>query len=545
MARDVGKKGEAVLHDWTADVGIVTNKSTDHDATGWDFILEWPVVCNPDATTIPLDQALTPLKCLVQVKSTDTKINRWPVTLKNWLYLVRNPLPTFFIVLHFDGKSQCQRAHLVHVGEHYISETQRRLRLASTPNKSSKKGEIKLNKATMQFSWSQKDLIPSLDGHGLQSGIFQYIQQGIDEYLKWKQSICRSVGYENGHGRVDFTVLLPTSIDAEQHIVDFDIGLVSHLEIDRGEFFDERFGIPVLTNKFESGGRLEALPTGPPEKGQITIWTSSRNKKLFLDCDVYLPRSFGKFVDSSKLRARFDAGYLTFVVPLGNSSSTRMNFKLPRLKEQAPLRKLYESACVFLAIQAALDDSASIKLSVSCEDKNLRHGELQLTSNIPPSLIKWAHLIENAWVVARHFDIESKVRVSVQSLGQQNLELFLAKSYLVSDPQWFKICSWLEDDERFPEEKCCIPRPAVVNIGEYKIQVAGGFIGDLRFNGNRRENQYQYEVVTNSTCKCFERILYPGDGPGESYEELTGHVSAHHEHEMRIAYVKFASKDQK
>src|SRR5215470_13231903 len=113
MARDVGEMGEAVLRQWTAEVGIVTNKSTDRDATGWDFILEWPVAFNPDVSTIPLDQIPTPLKCLVQVKSTDKKINRCQVTLTNWLYLVRNPWPTFFLVLHFDGKSQCQRAYLV------------------------------------------------------------------------------------------------------------------------------------------------------------------------------------------------------------------------------------------------------------------------------------------------------------------------------------------------------------------------------------------------------------------------------------------------
>src|SRR5712691_10475440 len=110
MAREVGKKGEAVLRGWTADVGIVTNKSADDDATGWDFILEWPVTFNLAVITIPLDQVPTPLKCLVQVKSTDKKINRCQVALTNWLYLVRNPWLTFFLVLHFDDKSQCQRA---------------------------------------------------------------------------------------------------------------------------------------------------------------------------------------------------------------------------------------------------------------------------------------------------------------------------------------------------------------------------------------------------------------------------------------------------
>jgi hypothetical protein len=80
--------------------------------------------------------------------------------------------------------------------------------------------------------------------------------------------------------------------------------------------------------------------------------------------------------------------------------------------------------------------------------------------------------------------------------------------------------------------------PVIVKMGDYELQVAAGFIGTMRFTGNKQENQCQYEVVTNSACKCFERTLYPGDGPGESYEELESRVSAHHEHEMEIVYIK-------
>jgi hypothetical protein len=130
-------------------------------------------------------------------------------------------------------------------------------------------------------------------------------------------------------------------------------------------------------------------------------------------------------------------------------------------------------------------------------------------------------------------------------MAQQNLGLLLAKSYVMSDPRWFKVSFWLEHTEPVPEERCCIPLPVMVNIGDYQIQVAAGFIGNMRFNGNKKENQCQYEVVTNRACKCFERILYPGDGPGESYEELKGRVSAHHEHEMRIVYVEFGPRGPK
>src|SRR5262249_34906088 len=154
--------------------------------------------------------------------------------------------------------------------------------------------------------------------------------------------------------------------------------------------------------------------------------------------------------------------------------------------------------------------------SVSYKGKNFGRGDLQFTSKLSPSLIEWANLVDNAWIAMRHFEIEDKVQASVECLARQNLGLLLLKRYMVPDPRWFKLSFWLEHSEPVPEEKCCIPLPVMVKIGDYKIQVAAGFIGNMRFNGNRQENQCQYEVVTNSVCKCFERILYPGDGPGES-----------------------------
>jgi hypothetical protein len=74
--RDLGDLGESVLRQWTAQLGVKTNKSQDKDATGWDFILEWPFHYAQDIKNIPLDRLPTPLKCLVQVKATDKKITR-------------------------------------------------------------------------------------------------------------------------------------------------------------------------------------------------------------------------------------------------------------------------------------------------------------------------------------------------------------------------------------------------------------------------------------------------------------------------------------
>jgi hypothetical protein len=243
LARNVGGMGEDVLKQWTHEVGIVSNESVDQDATGWDFILEWPIEHETSSFVTPLDLAPSPLRCIIQVKATDKKINSWQIKLSNWLYLVRNPLPAFFLVLEFFHQGQCQHAYLVHVDETYIARVQKRLREISVRAK-----KPKLNKSTIQFTWDKNNALPSLDGPGLQATIIKYLPDGIDAYIRRKEPLCASVGYESGRGEFKFTLTFPAHADIDQHLVDFDLGLVPELEIESGEFFDRRFDIPVSIN---------------------------------------------------------------------------------------------------------------------------------------------------------------------------------------------------------------------------------------------------------------------------------------------------------
>jgi hypothetical protein len=135
MAPNLGRMGESVLNKWAAEIGVIAN-------------------------TCPLDHIATPLKCVIQVKSTGRNIRRRQVPLSNWLYLIRNPLPAFFLVLRFGPDNTCESAHLVHIGRDYIDRTQRRLRLVSA---NGPRGGA-LNQTEQQFSWCDRDLVSPLDG---------------------------------------------------------------------------------------------------------------------------------------------------------------------------------------------------------------------------------------------------------------------------------------------------------------------------------------------------------------------------------------------
>ena len=125
--RRVGKLGESTLYQWCAQVGITANKAID-DEQGWDYILEFPLGNSTTNIQIPLDRMPFPIKCLVQVKSTDGTDGKWSIKLSNWIHLINNPLPTFFLVFEFDGADSCQRAFLVHIDKIYIEKVLKRLR---------------------------------------------------------------------------------------------------------------------------------------------------------------------------------------------------------------------------------------------------------------------------------------------------------------------------------------------------------------------------------------------------------------------------------
>ena len=119
-ARNLPELGQKAVEYWANQVGISANRSAP-DLTGWDVILEFPQTTDPPAgIVLPLDNTPPPIQCLVQVKATDKRRGKVQVKLSNWKRLIQSPLPCFYLVLEFDGQTDCQRAYCVHVGEEYI-----------------------------------------------------------------------------------------------------------------------------------------------------------------------------------------------------------------------------------------------------------------------------------------------------------------------------------------------------------------------------------------------------------------------------------------
>jgi hypothetical protein len=259
-----------------------------------------------------------------------------------------------------------------------------------------------------------------------------------------------------------------------------------------------------------------------------------------LDCDVYLPRGFGKFVDANKLKARFDSGDWTFLVPFAGGTGLNVSFKLPDLKAVLPLSRLYLSAQNILAIEASIAKAQPLDFSIAFNDQLLGRGRIEPLPAISPSLVTWAQTLEHAWNVARYFAVEGTVEISVQSLARQNAQLVLTSDYIMPDPRRLKISTWIASADVKADAAWCVPLPTMIELGRYKVQIAAGLLGRLEPTGNEQNGMREYEFFSDSICRCFEEILTSTDGPGKSFDKLTAIVTEHHNESTNILHVEFA-----
>ncbi|HEU4566207.1 MAG TPA: hypothetical protein VFS05_16210, partial [Gemmatimonadaceae bacterium] len=225
MGRNLSKMGETDLRGWAARIGLILNQSSDHDAAGWDFILEWPFAARAKSDTLHLtaDRECGPLQCLLQVKATDRRGISWPVKLSNWLRFVKSPLPCFFLVLEYDGLEECQRAYLVPVWEEYIRRVLKRVRRLSIDNP-----RVALHRHTFSFAPALADELASRSGQGLDERIRAHVGSSMEDYARRKVELVKTVGYETGGKRLNARVLPPEEWmgDPNDLLIDFLLGLV-------------------------------------------------------------------------------------------------------------------------------------------------------------------------------------------------------------------------------------------------------------------------------------------------------------------------------
>lgn len=496
--RDLGQMGESTLILWANQEGLIVNKARDKDAAGWDFIIEWPLGDSSRDAHLPLDRAPAPTRCVVQVKSTDSETGKCQVKLSNWWYLLTNPLPAFFLILEFGGSNKCQRAFLVHVGEHLIGKILKRLRkisLAPEPHH--------LNRKTAILKWTSEDALASLDGKRLQQKIASFMPDGFDAYFHRKSALLKSLGYEGGQPSA--TLMFTTSGGQEniERLVDFQLGLADEMPFESAESLDTRFGITVPLERIE-GGTIERLGTPTGTSGTLSLVASS-GKKHEMPCDILAPSGAGQTLPERLLKVRLLGGPWSFVLPLGGDQTASFSYEPEEPSVARPLPKLHDAATIILLLNESYATEEPIRLAVLVEGQERSRGTLQAPKPPDQEHIQWAGIVQDAWLIAEHFGVAGDIEVSPAALEHESLKLRLVSRLISGENPRVRIK--FDSERRPPGSVLCVPLPITVFLGTHKAQLAVMLIGKILPGGEAIQVSQRYELESTGAEVCFESMV--------------------------------------
>jgi hypothetical protein len=264
----IGDLGETFLSQLCQKGGLISNKSLEKDAAGWDHIIEFPYDTGLAKEQLHVDA----LKCKVQVKSTDNeKQNSYSFKLSSIRRLVTDPLPTFILFVHFNKQEDPEEVFLVHVGERIIGDVLREITEIEAENEKldeSEKVELHIKKIPVKYS--SEDKLPKHDSSTFKQKIKDYIQD-THKYAKWKTEFLENVGFESD----DFGFFKMNKISLDE-MAKLQLGLIDFLELEDSSMIGKsRFGLePKVTNN--SGGRIQYK--GKEYKGTLTLPDNSTFK---------------------------------------------------------------------------------------------------------------------------------------------------------------------------------------------------------------------------------------------------------------------------
>ncbi|MEP9317917.1 hypothetical protein ABKS89_12325 [Pseudomonas sp. LABIM340] len=275
MKRDLGKAGESKFVSWCSDVGITINKA-EEDKHGWDFLLELPV---NRATGAAFDLHRSNMICKVQVKATEGRRLSKSVELSNLHSLATDPLPVFYLFLHFDSGATPVAAYLLHLDEGLI----RRILKMAREHISTGQGN-RLHKKSLTLSYDETNRLPEPSGRGLLKYIEDNHYRRWGRYLGEKQETLSSAGFEDGGADICFTI---KGGEQRENFILGSLGYDNKVTVSDFSLFNKRFGIkdpkPVVAMK----NAVMTMTRADFTQTRVMI-TSSAVETLVLPAKVYL-----------------------------------------------------------------------------------------------------------------------------------------------------------------------------------------------------------------------------------------------------------------
>lgn len=306
---DIGTGGELYFMALCAPQGITVNKSHT-DKHGWDVLIE------VDRAGTHLSQATLHEPVItgtVQIKSTTTRSLKVSVSLSNLRKMASSSLPTFYLLMDYSQGQVPTRAFLRHVDDELIRQILERVNEHMVAGNGSK-----LHKRTLQIDFALGQEIDLREANALRTEFLRAIGNSQATYTDTKQRFLRSVGYEDGAGKIRFQLIGRESVNA---MIEATMGRGGTVEMQDMLFALQRFGLEDPQSHHHTPvGTLVVDPSPPMATGTLTLRSRRTGDNVQVPAAAYVSAMYGR-VPSHVLQARIDCGLFDWYISADGTSA--------------------------------------------------------------------------------------------------------------------------------------------------------------------------------------------------------------------------------
>lgn len=486
--RDLGDMGEDTFKLWCSSAGMTANGSR-LDKNGWDFYVEFPFP--EDASVdLDLDEKAPPIECKVQVKATDSEKSSIQIKLSNLHKLIKYQGPAFLCVICFDGQISAQRAYFVHIDKCVIERVLKRLRELSNA------GDTEEHKKSLSLEYADHCLT-GLTGACVKNKILSIIGQSPVEYVKTKQQLVETLGYENGRNIAHFTVSGKNSV---ADLVDLSLGLKDEVKVSNFSAHKVRFGLKSPAPIFNGSGIIKIHPD-PVCDATVSFRSDQFTPPISFAAKFYSSQ-FNSFVGAQGSKVRLLGDFFDIVI----SFSGKVNVSFSFSAEKAyPLRDSYKFFQLLQLFHRTASDT-TLYLNVSMKTA----GEISLPLNPDDSAIvgdeRMLLLCKKALDISNKFGAED-VMVSGEQLNQfsEGIERLYVMTCEKIRPNAAQ-CSFSTEEKLIlgDSRECACIFPVSALIGSYVFSAIVVGVGKLLEQSSTDENQVifdSFETAGEFFCK--------------------------------------------
>lgn len=494
---------------WANHFGFIANSVT-NDATGWDFYVEFSQT-DSQYDNIALDLVPPPIKCYVQVKSSDGHPRRIRDKLSNWRHRIANAHPHFILMLEFGETDTPQNAFLVHVGEKLITKIIKRLRTIDP-------SENKLHKRYLVHKFEDDCRISPCDGTGFRRAVLSHVGEDPREYELEKLRFLKEVGYTDKRYQMTIT-FSGENLDhsSTKPVREFFLGLRPFKSI-KAEVRDLRFGIPSLNPIEEFGEGIVSVTPHPLGDGCLQFKSDIMKNGPTIDGKW---TSFAHDDNNNNLQGMlvFSSRWIKLVIDL-SEVETNLRIHLPPEDQDYELFELFELATLFQFLGSSQPQSFTACLTIVVDDR--RHSfdfDGQSSISLTPSQEAWCSIIQDAWSVVKYFDVYRTISVNIGDLVREYTRIQFMAQFVASDIGPVDLKLWSPEPVD-TSTQVCIPFLCVAVFGGYRLVLMVTVKGALQPTGEMKDLEQEFQMSATDVSIFFKGISTAHQMDGASYDIL-------------------------